>query len=141
MILYADTSALVKKYVQESGSDQVITFFDQYQIIGTAVLTQAELAAALSKAARLGWVDQAEVSVAWQDFQSHWLMYARLPVSAAIVDRAASLAWRYGLRGYDSIHLSSALTWQEVTGDEVVFACFDNHLQQAARQESLQTWP
>jgi predicted nucleic acid-binding protein len=141
MILYADTSALVKKYVRETDSDQVVEFFNQYEIIGTAMLTKAELAAALSKAARQGWIDQAETSSAWQDFLSHWLTYVRLPVSASIVDRASSLAWKYRLRGYDSIHLSSALTWHEVIGNKVLFACFNNHLQEAARQENLLVWP
>lgn len=141
MILYADTSALVKKYIKEPGSDQVVAFFDQYPTIGTAALTQVEMAAAMSKAVRQGWVDESEATGAWQDFLSHWRAYTRLPVSAGIVERAASLVWRHGLRAYDSIHLSSALTWQDVLGDDVVFACYDKHLQQAAKQEGLHIWP
>jgi uncharacterized protein len=140
MNLYADTSALVKKYVMEAGSDQVIAYFDPYSIIGTAALTQAEMAAALAKAVRLGWVNETEILVAWQDFLSHWPAYTRLPVSTGIVERAASLAWRHGLRAYDSVHLACALAWKEMIGDEVVFACFDKNLLKAARQEGLQVW-
>ena len=141
MILYADTSALVKKYVKETGSEQVVTFFERYPIIGTTTLTQAEMAETLSKAARLGWVSENDAAEAWKDFLSHWLSYTRLPVSARIVERAASLAWSYGLRAYDSLHLSSALTWQEVAGEEVIFACFDKNLTQAAQREGLRSWP
>jgi predicted nucleic acid-binding protein len=141
MNLYADTSALVKKYVKEAGSEQVIAYFASYTIIGTAALTQAEMAAAMAKAVRLGWVNEAEIMVAWQDFLSHWPAYTRLPVSTGILERAASLVWRHGLRAYDSVHLASALVWKEVMGDEVLFACFDKNLLRAAHQEGLEVWP
>jgi predicted nucleic acid-binding protein len=141
MNLYADTSALIKRYVQETGSEQVSAHFDQIPIIGTAALTQAEMASAMSKAVRLGLVDAGEISRAWQDFLSHWPAYARLPVSTGIVERAAAIAWRHGLRADDSIHLACALAWKEISGDEVVFASYDKNLLKAAGEEGLQTWP
>ena len=141
MNLYADTSALIKRYVREAGSEQVIAHFGQYPIIGTAALSQAEMASAMSKAARLGWVDESEILLAWQDFQSHWPAYTRLPISAGIVERAASIAWRYGLRAYDAVHLACALSWKDLTSDEVVFACYDRNLLKAAQQAGLQVWP
>jgi predicted nucleic acid-binding protein len=141
MNLYADTSALIKKYVKETGSEQVFAYFDSFTIIGTAALTQAEMAAAMVKAVRLGWVNETEISAAWGDFLSHWPAYTRLPVSTGILERAASLIWRHGLRAYDSVHLASALVWKEIMADEVVFACFDKNLLKAARQEGLEVWP
>lgn len=141
MNLYADTSALVKKYVQEAGSEQVIAFFDQHPLIGTAVLTQAEVASTLSKALRSGWVDESAILTAWQDFLTHWPAYIRLPVSAGIVEHAAAIAQQHGLRAYDAIHLASALAWGDVTGDEVIFACYNQNLTKAAGQEGLQVWP
>jgi predicted nucleic acid-binding protein len=141
MNLYADTSALVKKYLQEAGSEQVIAFFDQHPLIGTAVLTQAEVASALSKAMRSGWVDESAILTAWQDFLTHWPAYIRLPVSAGIVEHAAAIAQQHGLRAYDAIHLASALAWGDVTGDEVIFACYDRNLAKAAGHEVLQVWP
>jgi predicted nucleic acid-binding protein len=141
MILYADTSALVKKYVVETGSSEVISFFEQYTVIGTATLTQVEMAAAMSKAVRRGLVEESETLTAWQDFLSHWLAYMRLPVSDGIVERASALAWRHGLRAYDSVHLASALNWQDAAGEETVFACFDKILLKAARNEGLHIWP
>ncbi|HUH98322.1 MAG TPA: type II toxin-antitoxin system VapC family toxin [Anaerolineales bacterium] len=141
MILYADTSALVKKYIQEAGSDQVIAFFDTFEVIGTLALTQAEMAAAMSKAGRQGWVEQSAITKAWEVFLSHWPNYMRLPVSAAVVDRAAELAWQHRLRAYDSLHLASTLTWQESAGEAAIIACFDKQLIDAALKEGLQVWP
>jgi predicted nucleic acid-binding protein len=141
MNLYADTSALVKKYIQEAGSEQVIAFFDQHPLIGTAVLTQAEVASAMAKALRSGWVDESSVLTAWHDFLSHWPAYVRLPVSAGIVEHAAAIAQQHGLRAYDAIHLASALAWEDVIGDEVVFVCYNLNLSKVAGQEGLQVWP
>ncbi len=140
MILYADTSALIKRYIREPGSEQVVETFDRFAMIGTSALTQAEMASAMAKAARLGWVSEPEITLAWQDFLSHWASYARVPASTMVVERAAAIAWRHGLRAYDAIQLASALGWKEMTGDEVLFACYDHNLLKAARQEGLQVW-
>ena len=141
MILYSDTSALIKKYIKELGSDQVFSYFDQYPYIGTSALTQVEVAGAISKAIRQGWVSAPDATVAWQDFLSHWPAYTRIPVSSGIIDRATDLAWHYVLRAYDSLHLSSALTWQDVSGSDVVLACYDKQLRLAAKLEGLNIWP
>jgi uncharacterized protein len=141
MNLYADTSALIKRYVRESGSDQVIALLDGYSNLGTAALTLVEMASAMSKAGRMGWVDNSSLKVAWKDFQVHWPAYIRLPISSVIIERAAELAWRRGLRAYDAAHLSCALAWKDVTGEEVVFACFDRNLSEAAQKEGLIVWP
>lgn len=141
MNLYVDTSALIKNYVRETSSDQVIELLSQHPFIGTAALTQVEMASAMAKAGRLGWVEETDIESAWQDFISHWAAFIRLPLSAVIVEQAAAFCWRYGLRAYDAIHLASALTWKDVAGDEVIFACFDHALIKAAQKEGLQVWP
>jgi predicted nucleic acid-binding protein len=141
MNLFADTSALIKKYIKEAGSEKVVDYFDSFLYVGTAALTQAEMASAMAKAARLGWVDEAEISLAWQVFQTHWPGYIRLPVTSAVIAQATALSWRRGLRASDAVHLACALNWKGITGDEVVFACFDKALLRAARQEGLEIWP
>ena len=57
MILYLDTSALVKRYVMEPGSSEVIALIEQADMVGSALLTRVEMASAMSKAVRLNWVD------------------------------------------------------------------------------------
>ncbi|MFZ3213915.1 MAG: type II toxin-antitoxin system VapC family toxin [Terriglobales bacterium] len=55
-----------------------------------------------------------------------------MPVSELLVSWAETLAWDYGLRGYDAIQLASAVTWQQSIGEDVVLATFDRQLWQAA---------
>ena len=56
MIVYLDASALVKRYIAEAGSPDVEVLIGEAQAIGTAVISRAEVAAALAKAARIGLV-------------------------------------------------------------------------------------
>ena len=56
MIIYLDASALVKCYVEEAGSSEVAALIGDARAIGTAVVSRAEVAAALAKAARVGLV-------------------------------------------------------------------------------------
>ena len=51
MIVYLDASALVKRYVAETGSAEVASLISEAQAIGTAVVSRAEVAAALAQAA------------------------------------------------------------------------------------------
>jgi hypothetical protein len=52
-----------------------------------------------------------------------------------------TLVDRHALRGFDLIHLASALTLRERLGEDFLFACFDDRLLAAARAEGLHTYP
>jgi hypothetical protein len=54
---------------------------------------------------------------------------------------ADSLAWEIALRGYDAVHLASALLWKEGMGQEVTLATFDQQLWEAAIQCGLVAFP
>ena len=54
MIVYLDASALVKRYVAEFGSTEVVDVTAAAAAVATAVVTRAEVAAALARAVRLG---------------------------------------------------------------------------------------
>ena len=57
MILYLDASALVKRYVAERGSDEVIALMAGADAAATSLVSRAEVAAALARAVRLGALD------------------------------------------------------------------------------------
>jgi hypothetical protein len=64
-----------------------------------------------------------------------------VPVTESLVERAEALAWEHGLRGYDAVHLASALTWQESVGEQIVLATFGQQLWEAAKRAGLKAWP
>lgn len=60
MIVYADTSALVKLFVEEDSSAATRDTLRQAQAMGTGLLTRAELGAALARGARRGILSEEE---------------------------------------------------------------------------------
>ena len=141
MILYLDASALVKRYVTELGSKELITLTGAADAVATSLVSRAEVAAALARAVRLGVLDQDGGRRAQRRFSREWPDIARVPVVEALASRAETLAWDHGLRGYDAVQLASALTWQDSVGQDIVLATFDRQLWEAAPRAGLQAWP
>lgn len=141
MILYLDSSALVKRYVAEAGSADVAAAIAEARLLATAIISRAEVTAALAKAVRLGLATRNDAAAGLADFEADWPDLIRLEVSEAVVARAASVAWQQGLRGYDAVHLASALRWQEALGDPVTVATYDRELWRGAQTSGLVPWP
>jgi predicted nucleic acid-binding protein len=141
MILYLDSSALVKRYVVEMGSQEVVQAIAQSDIAGTVVITRAEVAAAFAKAVRMTALTQDEAQACIERFRRDWPHLVRTRVTEATVARADQLAWQYQLRGYDAVHLAAALLWQDALGVMVTMATFDRKLWQAAARAGVLTYP
>ena len=141
MIVYLDASALVKRYVAEVGSAEVATLIGEAQAIGTAVVSRAEVAAALAKAARVGLVTREAALTALNAFNADWQHLIRIQFGEPLAARAGTLAWEHGLRGYDAVHLATALFWRETLGEAVTVATYDRKLWRGAQASGLLPWP
>ncbi len=141
MIVYLDTSALVKRYIRETGSNDVVELVEDAEAVGSVVLAQVEMASALGKAARLEWVERLAVKKAWQDFLLHWPSFTRIGVTPLLAERASQLSWEYGLRAYDAAHLAASLIWRETLDAPVVLAAYDRELWLAGQKAGMTVWP
>lgn len=141
MILYLDSSALVKRYVVEIGSQEVVQAIAQANTTGTVVITRAEVAAAFAKAVRMAALTQDEAQICLERFRRDWPHLVRTRVTEPTVARADQLAWQYQLRGYDAVHLAAAVLWQDALGVMVTMATFDLRLWQVAAQAGVLTYP
>jgi uncharacterized protein len=141
VIAYLDASALVKRYLDERGSRETIALTGDSELNATSIVSRAEVAAALAKAARTGLVTEDRARKAQRSFARDWPDLIRVPVTQALVERAEGLAWDHRLRGYDAVQLASALTWQESVGSEIVLATFDQQLWDAAPNAGVKAWP
>ena len=121
-ILYLDTSALVKKYVEESGSGDIQKLIKSADYSGTSWITRTEMAAALSRTVRMKLFSASEAEAAWNKFLHEWSALSRLKVSGQIIDRAASLAWQYPLRGRRAVGCHRPRTHWRVQGQVPRFA-------------------
>lgn len=140
-IIYFDTSALVKKYVLEPGSDRIGAHYARAEMVGTALITAPEMASALSRAMRMDKITADEASQSWNAFTEDCDMMYLVDISQPLISRASTLVWEHGLRGNDAVHLASFLTWKEALGEEITLATFDAAFWQAARRLEIEVLP
>lgn len=132
MILYCDTSALVKLYIAEPHSGEVKTLVGEAEAVAVCRITWAEFQAATARRAREVVADEAPVARARRSLSSDWQHYLVLDVSQNVVERAGVYADGFALRAYDAVQLAAAAEAMEISGEALTFACFDRRLSQAA---------
>jgi predicted nucleic acid-binding protein len=141
MILYLDASALVKRYVAEPGSVEVNEAISRAEVIGTALISRAAVAAALGKAMRLGVLTPEDAWASLQVFREEWPYLVQVQVTETLIGRADTFAWEHSLRGYDAVHLAAASLWQEAMSERVTLSTFDRGLWAAAERVGLLPYP
>ena len=137
MILYLDTSALVKLYVREGGTEETRTKLDAASMVATSRVAYPEARAALARRQREAAITRAALARAVTALDRDLARFVVVELSAKVAKRAGELAERRALRGFDAIHLASALEVEELTGLVATFCCFDDRLREAASAEKL----
>ena len=136
MIVYLDTSSLIKLYVEEEGSIAVRALVASAALVATCVLAYPEARSALARLRREGGLTEIEQARAKADLDRDWGGFLALPVDA-VWRQAGDLAERHGLRAADSIHLASYLSLiGRREGSPALFSSFDERLSVAARREA-----
>ncbi len=136
MILYLDTSAAVKLYVEEKGTPAVVARVGDAEAVATVRVTYAEARAALARQRREGGLTPVGLRRAVRELDREWGTYNLVDVNDPLVRRAGALAERHALRGYDAVQLAAALDLR-AAGAAVEFLSFDARLNRAARRERL----
>ena len=117
MILFCDTSALLKLYIEGPDSNAVKAHLHEAEAVAVCRIAWAEAHAALSRRARA----------------ADWPHYIVMEISQALVERAGDYADTFALRAYDSVQLAAAFETGLISQAPVLFACFDLRLNKAAK--------
>jgi predicted nucleic acid-binding protein len=133
MILYCDTSALLKLYIDEPGSDAVKAQVQAAEAVAVCRIAWAEAHAALSRRARETPEDAATLELAKAALAADWARYVVMEITQALVERAGDYADTLALRAYDSVQLAAAFETGLIAQTPVQFACFDLRLNKAAK--------
>lgn len=75
---------------------------------------------------------------ATEAFEDEWAAFGVVEVDQSLVEHAAALALRRGLRSLDALHLAAALV---LPGEDLLFATWDHRLHAAAGREGLKLIP
>ena len=130
MILYLDTSSLLKLYVEEEGTHEVKVRADAADHVATSIVAYPEAQAAVARRHREGALDKRDYETIIDDLRTSWFRLLVVFLSLPVAMRAGTLAARFGLRGMDSIHLASYAELFD-RGD-VEFLSHDSRLRDAA---------
>jgi predicted nucleic acid-binding protein len=141
MNLYLDTSALIKRYINEPGTGDVRAWIRAADSISTGLITRAETAAGLTRLKRRDIITQNDYKLTLEQFHLDWAGFHRIPINEELIARADFLACQHGLRGYDAVHLAAALIWQEALMLPVTLATYDQELADAGKGSGLHVLP
>ncbi len=143
---FLDSSALVKRYVPETGSSwiQSITDFTIGNSIAIARLAWVEVFSAFARRQREGSLSSNELDIIVQKFRNDFTtQYQIIEVDQVLLEKAGELVIQYPLRAYDAIQLASALCLQynfaHTTNTQFIFVTADIRLINIAQSESLMT--
>lgn len=140
MILYLDTTALVKVVVAEAGSDIAQRAVDDAATTATSLIAYAEARSALARTYGERGLSRLGLSQARRQLERVWRELTQVEVTADLIRRAGDLAEERSLRGMDAIHLASALALREAAGLTEV-ASWDKRLRRAAELEGFTLRP
>ncbi|MCL4464322.1 MAG: type II toxin-antitoxin system VapC family toxin [Firmicutes bacterium] len=142
MICYFDTSALVKLYVEEEGSELVADYSRKGLFIATSRVAYAEARSVFARASREGILDVQAYRDVVANFNEEWPSYFALEVSDTVLQRVDTLVDKYPLRGFDALHLASTIILsRQLDGEDLLVACWDARLWDYYLQEGFSLIP
>ncbi|MBI3914596.1 MAG: type II toxin-antitoxin system VapC family toxin [Chloroflexi bacterium] len=144
MIYYLDTSALIKRYLDEIGSSWMrgLAQAASSDLLISSRLTTVEISSAFARRLREGTVTK-------EDYADHLAvfdedcntLYHLVELSPEILDLARDLTARHPLRALDALQLASALLANRVFLNlnlpSLTFVSADDRLLETAQQENL----
>lgn len=143
MIYFADTSALIKRYLSEVGSSYVRGLAGTTgTVFYQTFLTPLETASALYRRYRAGRISTEELSFLLKSYAAHsHEEYLLVPYSESLIDLAVKLIARHPIRTLDSVQLASVLWLRDnlpAGALPLIFLSADGRLVSSAREELVQ---
>jgi uncharacterized protein len=148
-VLYLDSSALIKHYVQETGSQSVDHKLRDEEKASrpafTSVLTFAEIEAALSRRAKDNSLAPSEYVRARTKFESDWVLgLSPIDLGPDVLTVVRGVVDRFVLKGADVVHLASAIWLRDMVAlnvnEPVSFLTSDKQLAKAAAKSHLEVF-
>ena len=134
---YFDTSALVKRYISESGSLQVRALLLRHDFLSSAIINP-ELLSAFWRRRRSGELSAGHFMTLLGRAQNDRPQWELIEVSSAVLHGAERLVQgAVAVRTLDAIHVASLMTFRTAAGSDIPFVTADGRQRDAARQVGL----
>ena len=144
MSVFADSSALVKLYSDEDGTELVRAV----EVMIVSQVARVEVPAALWRKQRMGELGPEQARLLTQDFEADYFgtadeppRFAAVTATSGVIDGAAGLCAVHPLRAYDAVQLASAIAARNSEPACRTLAAFDPGLRRAAAAEGFGLLP
>jgi uncharacterized protein len=137
-MIYLDSSALVKRYLKETGTDVVNSIILSSKAKATSKLSYPEILSAFARKHRTNEIGHGLFHSAINKFEGDWLQLYVIEFSDEILQPIKQVSQKYPLKAADTVHLASALWLRSSTKADVTFVASDSRLLEAAQRENLQ---
>lgn len=137
-IFYVDSSAIVKLYVNETGSVWMRQMFRSQttEVLATSAISQVEVVAALSKHVRMGQIQRQKFLELCNQFEHDFEQFFNgVAVSNTVIAVAGQILRTHSLRAYDAMQLASASELRRLLSAEfsgITFISADAQLNEVA---------
>lgn len=139
MIYYIDTSALVKLYAYEKGTEAMKALFESNATFCSSIVIYPEVLLSLQKKLRNGEISNNDLLTQSNSFENHY--FAKLNIielKENIFDIFKRKVLGYATKALDAIHLASALWVKDSFDSPCTFVCSDKKLLNQAIQEGFE---
>ena len=137
MILYLETSNLVKLYVRESDSAEVARLVAEAEVVATSIVAYPEARTAFARKFREKGITEEDYARIKEDLDKDWEKLFIIKLTDSLARSSGGLAEKCALRGFDALHLASALELKKSIPHPVHFSSSDVRLKESAKSEGL----
>lgn len=139
-VYYLDSSAWVKRYFEEPGSDWVDSLFGEDHLLSCSILGLIEVRATAARKHAAGAIDAVGFAETRDWLLEDWGGFLEVGLTPEVVERSLQVGDAFALRGSDCVHLASALALKSalgIDGSEFTIVTSDRELKEAAHKAGL----
>lgn len=111
MKIFFDTSAFVKRYVEELGSEQVISLCEQASALSLSIVSVTEFVSATARLQREKKITAQQYKQLKDAFFSEITDIRLCAITLGVIHRSIQLVEEYGLKTLDALQIGCALEW------------------------------
>ncbi|TAL37476.1 MAG: PIN domain-containing protein [Spirochaetes bacterium] len=134
MNLYFDTSAMIKKYIDEKGSGNVDRLFEDAQAIYVSTIAEIEALSTLRRLVKDSVINDEDFRYLKSEIQSDMRYFNVIDIDDQIKKHAIELIEKYQLKSLDSLQLGTAVY---VNGEIDYFVSCNDRLLKSGERENL----
>jgi len=120
MKVFLDSSALIKRYIREQGTDHVIDICKDASEIAVSVVCITEVLSACNRLVREGLITEDQYTAIKQDFILDIESATIIDLTGDVIQASITCLEKGAIRSLDAIHVGAALAYGPdlfVTGD------------------------